>query len=140
MEDLSFNDVDCVSRSQSSLIGGPVIGTGLSTYLNHQLTAAQKRAAFDTYVSNSGYQLFDLTKITTVSANNDRDIVNGTSFATFFSIWLIILIAMIILMATDMIGTYVGLYLLLIFSIILYIASVIYRMRLLSTISSSTDS
>ena len=139
MEDLSFNDVDCVSRNQSSLIGGPRVNP-LTTYLNHQLTAAQKRAAYESYLSNSGYQLFDLTKITGVSATNNRDIVNATSFAVFFSVWLIILIALVILMAYGLVSVYVGLYLLLLFSIILYVASVIYRARVLNTISATTNS
>jgi len=139
MEDLSFNDVDSVSRNQSSLIGGPALHGGLTTFMNHQLSAAQKRAAFESYQSNNGYVLFDLTKITNSAADNHRELVNATSFAIYFPLWLILFITIIILMAYDFLSVYVGLYLLLIFSMILYVASVIYRVRVLNTVTATTN-
>ncbi|HSW76404.1 MAG TPA: hypothetical protein VLG50_05140 [Candidatus Saccharimonadales bacterium] len=138
MDELNFNNSSSITINESN-IGGPPVGHIPFITINNNLTSQQKHAVFQSYLENQGYNLFDFTKITDTSANNEKTIVNNTSFYVFFSIFLILLILLIALVVNGYMNTLVGLYLLLILSIIIYVASVLYRQHTLTSITSSTQ-
>ena len=146
MEDLSFENSSSGTWNESNIGGPPIydpsfssIATHLSTAPNHHLSSHQKRCAYQSYVDNSGYMLFDLTQITNAAASSQSVIVNATAFYTFFTLFLILLIVLIALMCYNYISVMFGLYILTILSFILYVASVLYRQQTLTSINSATD-
>ncbi len=92
------------------------------------------------YINNHGYQLFDFTKITNSNLEASKIIINNTSFFIFFSLFIIFFIFIVILMIYDYLVLMTGLYLILLFSIIIYIASIIYRHNTISAIDASIKS
>lgn len=98
-----------------------------------------KKMAYDVYVKNTGYTLYDLTKITELNNKNAVIIINNTSFFVFISIFIVLALLLIILMTTNILNIVVGLHLLLLLSIIIYTLSVTYRLSTLSSITSSTS-
>jgi hypothetical protein len=142
-EDITKNSVDITN------IGGPPMpiyqgcsssmpSTRSSTNFS-MLSTSQKQQAFETAVQTTGYNLFDLTKITNASLDNTKQIVNNTSFYVFLSLFLILIILLLTMIYYNVIDTVVGIYLIVLFSIIIYIMSVLYRFHTLSQSISSTN-
>jgi hypothetical protein len=142
MESLSFSDTSSISNIQSN-IGGPPLPYNLSdsllTTTNDNLTNQQKHQAYLNYVNNNGYALFDYTKITDNNMKAATIIVNNTSFFVFFSLFIIFFILIISLIVYGYLDFMLGIYLILIFSILIFIISVIYRQNTLSYIQSSIN-
>lgn len=130
MEELSF---DTSYSYFDDSVGGPP----LTTRLNSTFTSSQKHTAYNSYTSNGGYILFDLTKITKVIQNNEVSIVNNTAFFVFFCLFLIILILSLILIASGQVSAMSTLYVLLILSVVIYLFCVLYRSHTISNINSS---
>lgn len=134
MEELSF------SYSEIYNMGGPPIPNyiSLGTMLNQELSASQKRAAYQTYINNHGYPLFDFTKITDTTAGNLIAVVSNTSFYVFFTIFMILLILFIMMIVMNIVPAMLGMYFITILSLFIYVMSVLYRQRTLSKITSAT--
>jgi hypothetical protein len=102
------------------------------------LTFEAKKIAYENFVNSTGYDLFDATKITTNTLNTSNTIVNNTSFYVFFTLFLLLLILLFFMMVTNMIDIVVGLHLLVLFSLIIYTMSVVYRRSTLVNINAAT--
>jgi len=146
--DLTFSNSDSVSLSESNIGGPPMpyyrechdITDTLLTTTNDNLTNEQKRLAYVNYVNNNGYVIFDYTKITNNNLKSSTVIVNNTSFFIFFSLFLIFFILILLLIVFGYLDFMVGLFLIVIFSIIIYMASVLYRKDTLNAIKNATAS
>jgi hypothetical protein len=144
--DLSFNNTDLISDMQSTNIGGPPfpftqcqdLRNLLLTTTNPNLTNEQKREAYLNYVHNNGYIIFDYKKITDNNLQASKIIINNTSFFIFFSLFIIFFILILLLMIYQYLDLMHGLYIILLFSLVIYIASVIYRKNTISSIEAST--
>jgi len=142
MDSLSFSNFDSISNIQSNIGGPPIYDNMINSLLtttNQNLTNEQKRNAYINYLNNNGYTIFDFSKITNNNLNSSIIIVNNTSFFVFFSLFIILFIFLITMMIYGYIDIIMGIYLILIFSIVIYIASVIYRQNTLSSIRNSVD-
>lgn len=106
-----------------------------TSYISNQL----KKLAFEQAVKTTGYNLFDQTNITETTFNNTKQIVINTSFYVFFSLFLILTILLLVLMYYQIIDTIIGLHLIILFSLILYTSSVLYRYDTISRIMSTTN-
>lgn len=140
MDSLSFTNSDNISSIQSNIGGPPIYGNSMNSLLtttNEYLTNEQKRTAYMNYVNNNGYALFDYTKITTVNLDAAKTIVNNTSLYIFFTIFIIVFLLLITLMIYGYLDVMMGLFLILVFSIVIYIASIIYRQNTLSVIENA---
>lgn len=96
-----------------------------------------KKMAYDVFVKNTGYTLFDLTKVTTVNTNNAEAIINNTSLYVFLAIFAVVVLILGIMMVTNLLSIEAGLHLLLIISIVIYLLSVMYRISTLSDVRSA---
>lgn len=96
-----------------------------------------KKMAYDVFVKNTGYTLFDLTKISTTHTENAAAIINNTSLYVFLAIFAVVLLILGILMFTNVLSLTVGMHLLLIISIVIYLLSVMYRISTLSDVRSA---
>lgn len=134
MEDLSFNTNTYNFNDDN--IGGPNINSIIDT---DNLSVSQKHAAYTAYTSNNGYILFDFTLISNTMRENEINIINNTSFFVFFLLFLLLLLFIIIAIIANKINPMLGLYLLLIFSTLIYMFSVLYRSHTLSQIHFSTN-
>lgn len=139
-DSLSFTNTDNISNIQSNIGGPPIYSNSINSLLtttNEYLTNEQKRMAYMNYVNNNGYAIFDYTKITNNNLNAAKTIVNNTSFFVFFSMFIIIFLLLVTMMIYGYLDIMMGMFLILIFSIVIYIASVIYRQNTLSAIENS---
>jgi hypothetical protein len=98
-----------------------------------------KQQAFEKHIQTTGYNLFDQTKLTEQQLNNTKRLIINTSFYVFFSLFLIFTILLLVLMYYRIIDVVIGLYLIILFSLIIYIASVLYRHQTISHAISSTN-
>lgn len=96
-----------------------------------------KKMAYDVFVKNTGYTLFDLTKISSVHTENAAAIVNNTSLYVFLAIFAVVVLILGIMMVTNLLSVEGGLHLLLIISIVIYLLSVMYRISTLSNVKSA---
>jgi hypothetical protein len=132
----------------NTLMGGPSLAktcctTGKTVENNTQLELFNvdmdvKGMAYDVFVKNTGYTLFDLTKITALNTNNNITIVNNTSFYVFMTIFLVMALILIVFMVTGVLNVIVGLHLLLLLSIIIYVLSILYRLNTIQSIGSAS--
>ena len=143
--DTTKNDTYILDTTSTN-IGGPPMpvyqgcsSMSMSMTNLSPLTKSQKQQAFETSVQTTGYNLFDLTKITNASLDTTKLIVNNTSFYVFFSLFLIFTILILVLMFYNAIDNVVGIYLIVLFSIIIYVMSVFYRFHTISQAISSTN-
>lgn len=97
-----------------------------------------KSMAYDVFVKNTGYALFDLTKITALQTNNNITIINNTSFYVFMTIFLVMALILIVLIITKTLNIIIGLHLLLLLSIIIYVFSILYRLNTIQSIGSTS--
>ena len=123
-------------------IGGPPMpvykdcqNLTVTTDISNQL----KKLAFEEAVKTTGYTLFDQTNATETTLNNTKKIVNNTSFYIFFSLFLIFTILLLVLMYYQLIDFVIGLHLIILFSLILYTSSVLYRYETISVLMSATN-
>ena len=96
-----------------------------------------KKMAYDVFVKNTGYTLFDLTKITTTHTENAATIINNTSLYVFLAIFAVVVLILGIMMVTNLLSVSAGMHLLLIISIVIYLLSVMYRISSLSNVRSA---
>lgn len=126
-----------IINNPNSIIGGPPLSKKCNTNLVQQedvnnlellnVDMSVKSMAYDVFVKNTGYTIFDLTKLTMLNTTNNATIVNNTSFYVFITIFLVMALILIVLMITNVLNTIVGLHLLLLLSIIIYVMSILYR-------------
>jgi hypothetical protein len=125
-----------IINNPNSIIGGPPLSKKCNTnFVQEDITNLEllnvdmsvKNMAYDVFVKNTGYTLFDLTKLTTLNTTNNATIINNTSFYVFITIFLVMALILIVLMVTNVLNTIVGLHLLLLLSIIIYVMSILYR-------------
>jgi len=144
--DNSFID-DIIDQSN---IGGPPIplyqecheqSTNLMTtqLTTNSMSRQLKKLAFEQAVKTTGYTLFDQTNLTETTFNNTRQIVINTSFYVFFSLFLILTILLLVLMYYQQLDLVIGLHLIILFALILYTSSVLYRYETISHLTSSTN-
>ena len=141
-ESLSFENINSTSLNAQN-IGGPpmpVYRDCQPTINVNNLTDAQKHAAYMAYLNNSGYTPLDYTLLTSATADTSTILVNNTSFFIFFSMFLIITILVLLLMIYNHLDIVVGLHMIVLFAIIIYIASILYRNHTLSAIKMGKDS
>ena len=142
-ESLSFENINSTTLNEEN-IGGPPIPmyegcTSIITNTNDNLTNEQKHAAYMAYVNNHGYVPFDYTELTTNTANTANTIVNNTAFFVFFSMFLLFIIMILILIVYGHLDIIVGLHLIILFSLIIYVMSMLYRHNTLSIIKTSSE-
>lgn len=96
----------------------------------------KKKNVYLNYLQNLGYTLFDYTELTQNTMDASSIIVNNTSFFVFFTIILVFTIIIIIMMLNKQLDYIFGIYIILIFSTIIYISSIFYRNNTLYDIKS----
>jgi hypothetical protein len=132
-----------MNNFDTSNIGGPPIPLYQDcpghTGLQPDITPEKQKLAYETFVSTTGYELFDLTKITDTAANNSINIVNNTSFFVFLSLFFIFTIILLILMYNNIINVVYGLYIIIILSLLIYFISILYRHNTISYILGNTQ-
>lgn len=144
-DSLTFENIDSTTLNEQN-IGGPPMPmykdcqTSITTHLNENLTDEQKHTAFINYVNNDGFVPFDLTQLTSANHNVSNNIVNNTAFFVFFTMFLLFLIMILVLIVYKHLDIIIGLHLIILFSIIIYVMSVLYRSTTLSNIKSARNS
>ena len=134
-----------IINNPKSMMGGPPLSKKCVVQKEEDVTNLEllnvdmnvKGMAYDVFVKNTGYTLFDLTKLTSLQENTNTTIINNTSFYVFITIFLVMAILLITLMVTNVLNTIVGLHLLLFLSIIIYVLSILYRYNTLINTNSA---
>lgn len=148
-DSLTFDNINSTSLNQENIGGPPIpmyqgctpsITQTFTTQVNTNLTNEQKHAAYLAYINNNGYVPFDLTEVTTATSNTVANTVNNTAFFVFFTLFLLFIIIILILIVYEHLDVIIGLHVILLFSIIIYVMSVIYRQTTLNNITASQNS
>ena len=127
MARLFFEKINDMSLYNEDNIGGPPINGKCNVIPLTNLTPTHKKLAYDAFINGTGYQLFDYSKITNATLENEIIIVKNTSFFIFFTIFLVLFIFIFIAMSNSTLDYMVGVYLIFLFGLIIYIASLLYR-------------
>ena len=140
---LSFENINNTTLNEQN-IGGPPIPmyegcttSSMITNTNDQLTNEQKHMAYLNYVNNNGYVPFDYTQLTNSNANTNTNMVNNTAFFLFFAMFILFLILILVLMAYGHLDVIIGLHLIILFTLIIYVMSILYRNATLTNINTS---
>ncbi len=124
--------------------------TNAEVALNQMTVIAGKNSVSKTYITYLIFGFLDYIKSTSINkewekiitheltSKTSKIIINNTSFFIFFSLFIIFFILILLLMIYQYLDLMPGLYIILLFSIVIYIASVIYRKNTISSIEAST--